>query len=319
MTDTQTADMADTGAPPAGVNVDGVDLSDVNLFAPEAEGQAEEPAVTEETAIEAAEDALEAAPVEEKKPEPKPEPKKSEEFLRMARLERQLREERAARQKFEEQLKAAAAEDINEDNALELLAKRGITLQKLAEQAIRGKTPPAPKSEAEKRAEELEKQVLELRKEAEERKKSEADAKHRDAIAHYQNDLKSKLVADVDAFPFCAADPDEAVENIWAAAQAHMQQTGEAPDLLQVAEKWEAYERERFEKRQAALTARGTKGKISSVAPSHQQTASRTPASGPKTLTNRAAASSAPARKTPLTEDERMAEAAADLKNFLRG
>jgi len=172
-----------------------------------------------------------AAPPEAVKPEAS-QPEFAEQFARLAKKERQMREQQARQEarirEYEERLSEYAS---LEKDPLPLLEKRGWNLDKLLERAATGE---APKPTTEDKVSELKKKLdaLELgKKEAEEQAKSHAE---RRAIAEY----KAKIQQTVDSAPdqYEAINKLKAYDMVFATAEEIFQESGEIPDIVKVAE-----------------------------------------------------------------------------------
>jgi hypothetical protein len=309
--------------------VEGIDLTGINLFAPEEEGATEESQsggdgaqgegqgegaeVTAEGGEEGAPSAAQGEGVEGAPATAEPKPG-SRTFLQLARLERSNRELQA---KLKELETRPAAEELTEENAWDVLAKKGIDPQRMVDKLVeRAKNPPKPKSPAELEADRLRKDVEELRKRDEAREAEARAEKARAATAQGRANVRTEIDKAAEELPFVAAYAEEAVDSIWDAMVAHYQKTGDALSPMDLAKDLEKFYEERHTKGDAALTKRKKPGTLPPSSRSHQPTGSgRPPAAGPKNLTNRVSAAAAPSERVkPLTEEERIAEATKALR-----
>lgn len=287
--------------------VEGVDLSGIEFFEPDAPGAAGDQPPAEEAAAETPAEGEEGAEGEQQEETPTEEPAKkpepqSEVFLRMAKMEAVNRELKAKLEELEK-----GREELTEENFWDLAAKKGIDRQKLIDQLVDPESKKKPKTEAELKAEKLEQEVALLKKREEEREAA-LQAERRRALVEEQKGGLRKSINEAEDLPFVKAFGEDAVDNIWETARQYYQQHNTAPDLAAITRTWEAYYAEKYAKAQPALTPGATNGTMPASRSPQQTASARPPAPGPKPkLTNRAAASATPpAPNRPQTEEERI-------------
>ena len=178
------------------------------------------------------------APVETQAPEAvKPEvkeqpPEFAEQFARLAKKERMMREQQSRQEaRIREYEQRLAEFDSLDKDPLALLEKRGWNIDKLLERAATGET---PKPTTDDKVSELQKKLDALEKakqEAEEQAKSHAE---RRAIAEYKAQIKQ--VVDTSSDQYEAIKELAAYDMVFVTAEEIFQESGEVPDIAKVAE-----------------------------------------------------------------------------------